>query len=185
MTAPNDKLYTYSTGYDTDALILALGVCPLWGAHTYRTESRESPHREVSDIWVRYNEYKNRFTGPAFHAPHTSVWYPAANILPVRPIIFDLMRETEGEQLGGVFITKIPPGCSVKPHIDRGWHAGYYEKFAVMVQGHERQSFHVDDQKLVSKTGDVFWFNNSYSHWVTNDSPIDRITMIVCIKRSN
>lgn len=183
--ATKPPIYKYSEGYDCADLLASLGpACPFWGMHVSRTAGGMSPHCETSDIWVRYNEYGKRFDND-FHGPHDAVWYPASRVLPVKPLIFKLMRECEGERLGGILITKIPPGKSIKPHTDKGWHAGFYEKFAIQVQAHPKQAFHFDDVSLVTKPGDVFWFNNSYSHWVTNDSPIDRITMIVCIKRSN
>ena len=49
----------------------------LWNKFKYRTESSMSPHREVDDIWVRYNDIKNyNPNNPlAFHDRHDSVFY--------------------------------------------------------------------------------------------------------------
>ncbi|MNL70438.1 hypothetical protein D3C87_1954400 [compost metagenome] len=44
------------------------------------------------------------------------------------------------------------------------------------------QAFHFENEKLVTVPGDIYWFDNSHTHWVTNESQSDRITMIVCIK---
>lgn len=155
----------------------------LWDQNTTRTKGY-GPHARVSDIWVRYNSIENLDKGD-FNGEHDSVWYPAAKVLPVRPLLFGLMREVEGERLGGVLITRIPAGANVEPHIDQGWHARYYEKFALQIQAAEGQQFCFEDERLVTRTGDLFTFNNAYTHWVTNASDTDRITMICCIRRSS
>lgn len=149
----------------------------LWNADRARTESPDSPHREIDDIWVRFA------AEGAGHGPHDSIWYSAAACLPVRQIVYPLMAHVCGERLGGILITRIPAGKQVYPHIDRpGWHAEYYDKFAVQIASARGQKFCFEGESLETEPGDVFWFDNAYSHWVTNDTPHERITMIVCIK---
>ena len=92
------------------------------------------------------------------------------------------MAGVRGERLGGVLITRIRPGQICKPHTDPGWHARYYSKFAVQIAAAPEQAFHFEGEKLVTAPGDIYWFDNSHTHWVTNESEVDRITMIVCIK---
>lgn len=164
---------------DVAPMQAALAAHPeLWNQHTERTQPKDSPHHGLDDIWPR-------FADPATMRPdgsHDSVWYPSADLLPVRELAFALMTAVRGERLGGVLITRIKPGQVCKPHTDPGWHARYYDKFAVQIQAAPEQAFHFEGESLVTKFGDVFWFDNSHTHWVTNDSPADRITMIVCIK---
>lgn len=168
-----------SSGINVQPLRDALAANPqLWDRNTARTESKDSPHHGLSDIWAR-------FADPATMAPdgsHDSIWYEPANVLPVRELVFPLMAAVRGERLGGVLITKIRPGQVCKPHTDPGWHARYYDKFAIQIEAAPEQAFHFEDASLVTAPGDVFWFDNSHTHWVTNDSNVDRITMIVCIK---
>lgn len=156
-----------------------------WDTIRLRTEPPQSPHREVSDIWVRYNPIEN-YAGDmqTFNAEHEPAWYPVAEQLPAAVGIADaLMGMLRGITLGAVLITKIPAGKQVYPHIDGGWHARHFEKFAVQVKGNDRQAFHFKDEDLITHDGDLFWFDNAYPHWVTNDSDEDRITLIVCIRR--
>lgn len=165
-------------GLNVAPILWALQCNPqLWDQNPGRTESQSSPHHGLSDIWAR-------FAPPGFssHDPHTSIWYPASDLLPIKELIYSVMQEVQGEQLGGVLITKIPPGAICKPHTDPGWHARFYEKFAVQIQSAPDQAFHFDGESLVTKPGDVFWFDNSKTHWVTNGGMSDRITMIICIK---
>lgn len=169
-----------ASGIDVMPLVLAIQRNPqLWNQYTQRTEHPSSPHHGLSDIWVRYSDGD---LDPV--KPHDSVWYPAYEQLPqIREIVFNLMRYVEGERLGGILITKIPPGQMCKPHADTGgWHAAYYDKYAIQLQGNEKQAFHFEGESFSAKPGDIYWFNNQETHWVTNESNEDRMTMIVCIR---
>lgn len=143
-----------------------------------------TPHGDVSDIWVRYNAWEN-YTGDwaAFHGEHVSEWYPVISKIPAAwSLARKVKRLARAETLGGVLITKVPPGGHVAPHIDGGWHAGHYRKLAVQVMGNQRQGFHFEDAVLRADPGDVYEFDNSRLHWVTNESDTDRITLIVCVR---
>jgi hypothetical protein len=149
-----------------------------------RSENPVSPHREVDDIWVRYNPIEN-YTGDMqrFNGPHVAHWYPIAEKLPeARRIAEALVEGVGGTQLGFVLITRIKAGKRCYPHIDQGWHARFYDKFCVQVKGNMEQVFNVDGVELRTEDGDLFVFDNSYPHFVTNDSQEDRISMIVCIR---
>lgn len=149
-----------------------------------RTKAYETPHLAVSDIWVRYNDWAN-FTGDiqAFNAKHVSTWYPVVHKIPAAwSLARKVLHRVGGEYLGGVLITKIPPGGEVKPHIDTGWHAGHYRKYAIQVKGNKDQAFHFEGEELRPEPGDLYTFDNSRLHWVKNDSYSDRITLIICIR---
>lgn len=159
---------------------------PVWDLHTSRTQRYGTPHAAVSDVWVRFNDPAKMHTDPVafFQGEHESVWYPCASLLPaVVALIGQVFRAVGGKRLGGVLVTRIPPGGRVEPHIDTGWHAGYYEKFAVQLQGNERQSFCFEDSALSATPGQLYTFDNSKLHWVVNDSAHDRMTLIICIRR--
>lgn len=180
-------IFAIGSGFDVAPLLAQIRANPdVWNRHTLRTDAYGTPHGGVSDIWVRYNAWEN-FNGDvaAFNGPHASSWYPVVRQIPaIKPLVFDVMRYVEGEQLGGVLITRIPPGGCVAPHVDHGWHAGYYAKFAVQLCGNDRQAFCFDDAQLSAKPGDLYTFDNAQRHWVTNDSDDERMTLIICIRGS-
>lgn len=151
----------------------------LWNEHTTRTADPASPHYGLDDIWARFGDPERAQDG----ASHDSFWYPSADLLGIKPLCLDLMRVVEGVELGGVLITRIPPGRACKPHTDPGWHARRYDKFAVQIASAPGQRFCFDGESLETKPGDVFWFDNQYTHWVENPTPYERITMIVCIRK--
>jgi len=173
--------------FDTNQLISELNEnSSLFNELNFRKEAPGSPHKEMDDIWVRYNDiepYKEKGSLDGFNDEHDSVWYPSEKQLPsVKPIVFKLMSDVQGERLGGILITKLPPGGKIDKHTDAGWHAGYYEKFYVAIQNNSGAKFCFDEGCMEPENGEVFWFKNSVNHWVVNGSNEDRIAMIVCIK---
>lgn len=153
----------------------------LWNRNTTRTDGADSPHYGLDDIWARFGDPERAVDG----GPHDSFWYPEAEMLGIKTLCHDLMRMVEGEELGGVLITRIPPGAMCKPHTDPGWHARRYQKFGVQIASAPGQRFHFEGESLETRPGDVFWFDNQFTHWVTNDTPYERVTMIVCIRKGD
>lgn len=174
-------------GVDVMPLLLSIQRQPdLWNRHTVRKTAPNTPHSQMSDIWIRYNDvskYEETGNYSSFNDEHDPIWYPAYYKLPeLRPIIFGLMARVEGERLGGVLITKIPKGCSIEPHSDKGWHVEYYDKFYVSLKNNPGSVFYCEDEHISPNAGEVYWFDNRKEHWVKNNSDDDRITLIVCIK---
>lgn len=164
-------------GIDVAPMLAALHAHPeLWDEHPARTENPASPHHGLSDIWARFAP-----PGVDGSLPHDAVWYPAADLLPIRELVYPLMSALQGDRLGGVLITKIPAGQECKPHTDPGWHARFYKKFAIQIAANDEQAFCFEDGSLVTRPGDLYAFDNAHTHWVTNPSKQDRITAIVCI----
>jgi quercetin dioxygenase-like cupin family protein len=174
------KIQRIASGLNVAGIHWALQSNPqLWNEHTSRTEDPSSPHHGLDDIWARFGDPKRASDG----SPHAAFWYPSADILGIKATCLDLMRNVEGVELGGVLITRIPAGASVKPHTDPGWHARRYEKYGVQITSAPGQKFCFEGEELETRPGDVFWFDNSHTHWVTNPTPYERITMIVCVRK--
>ena len=177
--AMEQKLKLLADGINTQGILWKLRSNPqLWNTHTARTESEDSPHYGLDDIWVRFGDESCAVTGEE----HDSYWYDAEDILNTKDFCLDIMRVVGGVELGGVLITRIPPGATCKPHTDPGWHARRYDKFAIQITSAPGQKFHFEDVSIESKPGDLYWFDNQYLHWVTNPTEYERITMIVCIR---
>lgn len=171
----------------------------LWNQYTLRTTHPHSPHTQVDDIWLRFNdltpylkhkegveagggEYDMNAVAGVLDE-HESICYPAWFKLPgAQQIIFDLMRRVEGVRLGRVLITRLAPGNVIAPHVDGGSHAEYYERYHVLLKNRPGSIFRCGVEKLYMKPGEVWWFDNGVEHEVYNHSDDDRITMIVDIR---
>jgi len=183
---PEPSIRILHSGVHVEPLMTQLQAHPeLWDQNRFRTErAYGNPHAKISDIIVRFNDWKH-WTGDraAFNAEHDSVWWAAYEKLPyVQPLVFDLMRMFMAERLGMVLITRIPPYTDVAKHVDVGWHAEHYVKFGIQLKAAVGQEFCYEDYRLETKTGDLFAFDNSKTHWVENPTAEERITLIVCLK---
>jgi len=161
-----------------------LMTCDLWGEYPQRA-SGNSPHKEMTDIWARYKNPKECIESgdwSSFGLEHESEWLK--DIPYIKDICNAIMQKTEGERLGGVLITKLPPGKEIEAHVDQGWHAEYYDKYFVSIKNGEGASFCFDGIEITPTEGEVYAFRNDVTHWVKNNSESDRIAMIVCIKQN-
>lgn len=164
----------------------------LWNENTLRTTHLESPHTQVDDIWLRFNDLTSHETLPKQEGQteyagvlddHESICYPAWFKLPeAQPIIFDLMRLVSGIRLGRVLITRLAPGKTITPHVDGGSHAAYYERYHCILQNLPGSNFRAGDEVVCMKPGELYWFDNSKEHEVINHSADDRVTLIIDIR---
>ncbi len=181
------NFFQIAAGVDVLPLAMSLHLHPeLWNEHKERLHSLLSPHREASDIWVRYNDFKhfNKDDPGSFNAPHFAVWYPAYRYLhAINPIVYGLMSRLQATALGGVLITRIPAGRRIFAHIDSGWHADFYNcKAHIPLQTNDKCISYADGEQVVMHAGDVWRMDNTVEHCVVNDGDDDRITLIVCMR---
>ena len=119
---------------DVEPLKQFLSDDSLWGKYPFR---KRGPHSEMTDIWVRYNNIQPYLrSGDLTHIndEHDSIWYDTPVVSFVKPIAHKIMSHVQGERLGGILITKLPPNGKIASHVDNGWHAAYYEKYYVCVK---------------------------------------------------
>jgi hypothetical protein len=152
-----------------------------WNVHKARTGDK-SPHREVSDIWARYADQHD--VRAKLGLPFNSVWYFSELADAIEPLVSAIYNHVQGIELGGVLITRIDPHKQVYPHTDIGWHANHYSKYAICLAANALQKFGFTDNNeyLQVQERELFWFDNSYEHYVTNNTENERITLIACIR---
>lgn len=176
------NFYKLIEGLDTTTIVHALQTQPhLWNRNDLRRTYPDTPHRECDDIWLRFQP--EGMTHSEVIDAHESVNFPAMAELPwVRPVVFGLMRQVEGERLGRVLITRLRPGARIHPHADGGDHAAYYKRYQVALQSFPGVLFRAEDETVCMRTGEAWWFNNSVEHEVINNSADDRLALIVDIR---
>lgn len=176
------NFHLLGTGLDMAPLMNALHRQPeLWNQHTFRTTYPKSPHSEVDDIWLRFQQDPEDFE----HVlnGHESVNYPALQKLPLARVpIFWLMARVEGERLGRVMITRLAPGAKIGAHADGGEHAAYYDRFHIVLKGLAGSSFVCGGEQVNMQTGEVWWFDNKQVHSVANNASDDRVHMVIDIR---
>lgn len=158
----------------------------LWNSRPERRSSA-SPHRETSDIWIRYASPEAMREPGFMQLPHESVWWSAYRDLPSLDAIIEIVRQALGGplRLGGMLATRIPPGCQVYPHHDRGsWHSEYYTtKVWLPLRANDRCVNVVEDERMVWKAGEAWSHDNLVTHSVRNGGETDRVVLILCFRR--
>lgn len=170
-----------ASGVNVSPLVLALTHHPeLWNQHTLRTTHPASPHTQVDDIWLRFNEMPPAGQEALIMDEHESIDYPAYAVLPeARHLVMNLFTAVAGERLGRVLITRMPSGTKIDPHVDGGSHAAYYERYHLVLQSNPDCLFRCGTEAVQMAIGEVWWFDNSVEHEVINSGQSDRIHLIV------
>ncbi len=161
----------------------------LWDRYTFRTAYETSAHKDVHDIVLRYRAYDEYDPEHPqdFAKEHTSEWYAAAHHMPcIKKVVEDIFTLVGGDELGGCLITKIPAGKSVLPHSDAGhWHSeNYNAKFLLLLQSAPLQTFEFGEEVHTGESGELFIFDNMPVHAVYNRSDIDRISLIMAVRKN-
>lgn len=163
---------------DTTAIINALKDNEyLWNQNNLRTTHELSPHKQVDDIWIRFNNLDGSLQKAV--EDKEALWYPASYVLPVRTYMYPLMEIVDGDRLGRCVITRMGPNTKIDSHKDMGAPVGYYQRFHLALQNAEGAVFKCGDEEFTPQTGDLFIVANQRDHEVINNSDIDRITMII------
>lgn len=183
-------------GVDCKPLALSLArQQELWGAYGVRNWHPQSAHRGISDIILRYNKFDGKLDDyvEAVCANLSVENYPAWPRLPEAvELIHLLMGRVRGLELGRAMISRLLPGASIPPHSDRIKEgelqfphrvppAVYYDRYHVVVNSAPGMMFRCGDETLMMKTGEVWWFNNQLEHEVVNNSPEERLHLVVDI----
>lgn len=187
------NFYKLAEGVNTTPLLDAVVRNPqLWNEHKIRTTHPQSPHAQVDDILLRFQDisgYKDEAgeydvtKAVSIVDGHESMCYFGWFYLyQCQAIIFDLMRRVEGIRLGRVMITRLAPGKVITPHADQGSCAEYYDRYHVMLKNNPGSIFRCGQETVTMKPGEVWYFDNKIEHEVVNNSVDDRITMIVDIR---
>ncbi|SRR6266702_6036813 len=174
------NFHRLAVGINVEGVKLQLHLHPeLWNMHQDRKNAPGSPHAGMSDIWVRWREKERG------ELPFMPAWLPAWHSLAaLRPIVFGLMSAVNATFLGGVLITRIPPGGVILPHNDRGtWHAEYMNvKLYVPIASNSSCVNVCESETVVMGEGEAWYFDNLREHSVENHGDTERITLIVCMR---
>jgi hypothetical protein len=155
----------------------------LWNQHTLRTAHPLSPHQQVDDILLRFQEMPEAGKEHEVIDAHESIWYPAWNVLTeAHALVFDLARMVKAERIGRILISRMAPGKEIAPHIDGGDHARYYTRYHIVLESYPGCLFKCEEEQVQMRGGDVWYFDNAKTHSVVNHSANDRLTMVVDLR---
>jgi hypothetical protein len=144
-----------------------------------------SPHEGVDDIWVRWRT-RDQLTAPERYTEEhfASFLHPWRTLTEIQPIVYELMARVSAVYLGGILITRIPPGREVLPHHDRGpWHAEFMNcKVYLPLKSNAECVNLCEGDSVVMRAGEAWTFDNLRVHSVENRGDTERVTLIVCMR---
>lgn len=176
-----------ASGVNVAPLMHAVARQPeLWNTHRARTQFTGTPHNEVDDIWLHFNDDSKAERVDDLMRETRLAWYPAAIALPqVRPIVQDLMQGVGAYALDRLLITRLRPGGRIARHADDD---GDYvsdhtrSRYHVVLQGLPGSLYHCGDETVQMLTGEVYWFDAHAEHAVENNSADDRVHLLVDLR---
>ena len=180
-----------ASGADTLPLLHAIQRQPgLWNANRIRTTFDNSPHAEVDDILLRFEDLTEEDAqSPDLNTKIENVerkWQPAWDALPeTRALIGPLMLRVGAYELARCMITRLAPGGVITPHADtQGEYANLPDiaRYHVVLQGEPGSLFNAGNETVMMQTGEVWWFNAHAVHSVVNNSAQDRIHLLVDVR---
>lgn len=166
-------------GLNLSAGLAQLDAAPhLWNARRDRTASPESPHAEADDIWLRWLPDGGK---PGDRLRFLPAWWALPGL---HDVVWGLMGWTRAVELGGLLLTRIPPGGRILPHSDAGgWHADMMDrKFYVPLRSGARCVNVFPEAEVNMRPGEVWEFRNDVVHSVENHDASERISLIVCMR---
>lgn len=155
----------------------------LWDQDKCRTTFKDTPHGEANDILLRFSQTDKDHldkVGDELEAVDRDVMkeIPGAKMLAT-----NILQLVNGTRLGRVVITRLEPGKKILAHADvMGDYSKYYSRYHVVLQGLPGSLFNCGDETVNMLTGQVWWFDASSEHSVSNNSKDDRVHMMVDVR---
>ena len=173
-------------GLDVSPILAQLDAASeMWSQYDDRTTRAETAHGETSDQWLRYFP-RETLTGPAaYNQPGQCVFYPAWDRLPaLHAVVWGLMASMRSVELGGILLTRLPPGGRILRHSDgEAWHARHFNcKCYVVLKANARCIVECDGDEQVYRPGEIFELNNLLPHSMENGGTTERLTAIICMR---
>jgi hypothetical protein len=151
--------------FDAGRLAVEIDRLPAsaWMAHPSRMEGNSA-----LALVSRDGEDNDDFDGPMAPTPH----------LESCPYLFQALASF-GEVLGRSRLMRLAPGAEVKLHVDFNYHWVSRVRIHVPVVTDPEVIFHCADQRVHMAPGECWLFNSWRRHRVTNDSPVERVHLVV------
>lgn len=178
-------------GIEVFPVVHALQQRPhLWNQDRCRTTFPGSPHAEVDDILLRFEDYDPAALELDIEQAFVTAqreWRPAWWELRsvTQGMIGALMLRVGAYELARVIITRLKPGGRILPHADiKGEYANLPDigRYHVVLQGLPGSLFACGEDTVCMQTGEAWWFDAHQPHECMNNSADDRLHMLVDVR---
>lgn len=192
------NFHRLATGINVGPLTAAIARNPAWWTEdTYLRTFPQGPFGEVDSLILRFpprpvpktEEEKAEYLRTIDQ--HECEDQPIYSKLPeARQLVMNLFGYVGGTRLGRVIINRVLPGGRIFKHADTLEHANYWHRHHICLQSAPGVIFTAGSEQVYMAPGEAWWFNNGKGaegearpeHEVINNSPVDRIHMVIDIK---
>lgn len=151
----------------------------MWNAFTARQSAPGSPHHDTRCIVLRGPD-SPVLTPEVVHGMLESVDTNAVDQLPaVRDLCAAACARIGAVALGRVMLVELAPGGHIDRHVDEGAYAAHFERFHLVLQSDEGNTFHNGADAVHMKPGELWKFDHRIEHEVFNRSARPRIHLII------
>jgi hypothetical protein len=165
--------------FDVSAALDEQAACDLWDVFTARQDAPGSAHHDTRCIVLRA-PVGDILTPDVVFNELQSVDTNAVEYLPaVRDLCVAACERLGVKELGRVMLVELAPGGHIDRHFDDGAYAAHYQRFHLVLQSDEGNSFTNGDESIHMKPGELWQFNHRIEHEVTNASARPRIHLII------
>ncbi len=157
--------------------LIAEGNHALFDECTHRQDFPGSPHHDTKAIFLRWAPH---WTPESIFDSTESIDYPGAKQLPAHyALAYRICHMIGATEWGRVMVVKMKPGGRIDQHWDGGAYAHHFDRFHLCLQGDEGNRFTCDGATVAMLPGELWWFNHQLPHSAHNDSPNERIHLII------
>jgi hypothetical protein len=176
LAASNFRLFGQ---FDIDVALKEAHGSDLWDVFTLRQDTPGSPHHDTRTIVLRApaaTEWSHDVIFNTIEAEDTN----AVEHLPaVRDLCIAACERLGVKELGRVMLVELAPGGHIDSHFDDGAYAAHYERFHLVLESDEGNTFTNGAESIHMKPGQLWQFNHRAEHEVTNGSGRPRIHLII------
>jgi Aspartyl/Asparaginyl beta-hydroxylase len=169
---PNFKLI--ESGVDLGGIRKELNSSSLWrdmGARPNRPPTQAGSMR----IQLRTNE---SIPGQHYHDIQKTRDLPSWDVLHnTRSFVERVACNMQGA-IGHVRVSKLNGGSVIIPHIDVGQYCAMRDRYHLVIESERGTLFRVDEEEIVMREGELWWFDNKKIHSVKNLSDKARSHLI-------
>lgn len=153
--------------------------CELWDVFTARQDTPGSPHHDTRCIVLR-GPVGDLLTADVVFNEIQSVDTCAVEYLPaVRDLCIAACARLGVKELGRVMLVELAPGGHIDRHFDDGAYAAHYQRFHLVLQSDDGNTFTCGAESIHMKPGELWKFDHRAEHEVTNASARPRIHLII------
>lgn len=170
--------FDFLANVDVSAAAKELAITsPRWDAMVLRQSFAGSAHKDTKCIPLR--GASSFVTSYEVHPKGGRRMTPAAMQLPhTRALMNKVLGSLNISELGNVLAVAFGPGGYIRPHIDEGVYADYFDRFHICITAPKGHWLQCDGEYAFPHAGDVFHFNHRVEHSGGNPSDEWRIHLI-------